>query len=154
MNNYFKAYDKDRTCQYLGEALDIQYFISNKGNFASHEGASYEAFFRGTDYKDSVAYVEDEAQDSGELFAWLDMTDYVSQLNGQNVFTTFNMAKLVKDFPLIDFLYVYDLAAGAYDFYVSEQGLHFTDAVGEAVLLPLDSNYDFYLDGLSVRFKV
>jgi hypothetical protein len=39
---FHKAFDKSRTCQYLGEDLAYEYFISNEGNFASHDGASFE----------------------------------------------------------------------------------------------------------------
>ena len=149
--SYYKVYDKNRECQYLGEPLKFQYFISNEGNFASHEGASYEAYFEPVNYKGFDAYVENEAPDSGEIFVWLDVEDYVTELDGQKVISVVNMMTLIKSYPLIDWFYVYDLAAGAYNFFADEAGINFVDALMNNVRLLKDDKYVFYVDGLSVR---
>jgi hypothetical protein len=153
MGNYHKAYSNERECQYLGDDLLYEYFISNNGNFASYEGANYEAYFEPAILNGEKAFVENEAPNSGEYFVWFSMTDYLSELNGQKVFTVSKMIELVKDYPLISFLYVYDLASGADAFSVSDEGLHFVDAVGEDVLLTKDSDFVFYIDGLSIKVK-
>jgi hypothetical protein len=149
--SYHKAYDKSRECQYLGEPLGLQYFISNEGNFASHEGASYEAYFEPVNYKGFDAYVENEAPDSGEVFVWLNMEEYVTDLDGQKVISIENMMTLVKQNPLIDWFYVYDLAAGASDFSADSTGLFFVDALDNPVFLSKNDKYVFYVDGLSVK---
>jgi hypothetical protein len=149
--SYFKAYDKSRECQYLGEPLKLQYFISNEGNFSSHEGASYEAYFEPVNYKGFDAYVENEAPDSGEIFVWLNMEDYVTDLDGEMVISVPNMMRLVMENPLIDFHYTYDLAAGAYNFFADMSGLNFIDALMNNVRLLKDDKYVFYVNGLSVR---
>jgi hypothetical protein len=148
---FHKAYDKSRTCQYLGEDLAYEYFISNEGNFASHDGASYEAYFNAVNYKGFKAFVEDEAKDSGEVFVWVGLEDYITMRDGMPVITLQSMMKLVRENPLLDFLYVYDLAAGATDFFADNKGLNFTDALGNRVRLLDTDNYDFYLDGLSIQ---
>jgi len=148
---FYKAYDKSRTCQYLGEDLAYEYFISNEGNFASYDGASYEAYFNAVNYKGFKAFVEDEAKDSGEVFVWVGLEDYITMRDGQPVITSQLMWKLVRENPLLDFLYVYDLAAGATDFFADGKGLSFVDALGNPVLLKDTDNYDFYLDGLSIQ---
>jgi|688.fasta_scaffold276539_1 hypothetical protein len=149
--SFHKAYDKKRECQYLGEDLDLEYFISNEGNFASHDGASYEAYFQPIEYRGFDAYVENEAPDSGEVFVWFSMTDYLTKEGGEDVITTKNMMRLVMDNPLIDFHYTYDLAAGAYNFFADMSGLNFIDALGNHVRLLEDDKYVFYINGLSVR---
>lgn len=149
--SYYKAYDKSRECQYLGEPLKLQYFISNEGNFASHEGASYEAYFEPVNYRGFDAFVENEAPDSGEVFVWFNIEDLGHDVNGQLVFSVADMMKMIMDNPLIDFLYVYDLAAGAYNFFADNAGINFIDALGNNVRLLKDDKYEFYLDGLSVR---
>jgi hypothetical protein len=149
--SFHKAYDKKRECQYLGEDLDLEYFISNEGNFASHDGASYEAYFQPIEYRGFDAYVENEAPDSGEVFVWFSMTDYITKEGGEDVITTRNMMRLVMDNPLIDFHYTYDLAAGAYNFFADMSGLNFIDALGNHVRLLEDDKYVFYINGLSVR---
>jgi hypothetical protein len=149
--SFHKAYDKKRECQYLGEELDLEYFISNEGNFASHDGASYEAYFQPIEYRGFDAYVENEAPDSGEVFVWFSMTDYITKEGGEDVITTKNMMRLVMDNPLIDFHYTYDLAAGAYNFFADMSGLNFIDALGNHVRLLEDDKYVFYINGLSVR---
>jgi hypothetical protein len=149
--SFHKAYDKKRECQYLGEDLDLEYFISNEGNFASHDGASYEAYFQPIEYRGFDAYVENEAPDSGEVFVWFSMTDYITKEGGEDVITTKNMMRLVMDNPLIDFHYTYDLAAGAYNFFADMSGLNFIDALGNHVRLLEDDKYVFYINGLSVR---
>jgi hypothetical protein len=149
--SFHKAYDKKRECQYLGENLDLEYFISNEGNFASHDGASYEAYFQPIEYRGFDAYVENEAPDSGEVFVWFSMTDYITKEGGEDVITTKNMMRLVMDNPLIDFHYTYDLAAGAYNFFADMSGLNFIDALGNHVRLLEDDKYVFYINGLSVR---
>lgn len=149
--SFHKAFDDSRTCQYLGEDLKYEYFISNDGNFASHDGASYEAYFQPVSYKGFKAFVESEAPDSGEFFVWFSMEDYISMRDGQAIITVKSMMQMVKDHPLLDFLYVYDLAAGATDFFADARGLDFTDALGNHVRLLDDSDYVFYVDGLSVK---
>jgi hypothetical protein len=149
--SFHKTYDKSRECQYLGEPLKLQYFISNEGNFASHEGASYEAYFEPIDYRGFDAFVESEAPDSGEVFVWVNIEDYTTDLDGQKIISVENMMKLIKENPLIDFFYVYDLAAGAYNFFADEAGMNFIDALGNNVRLLKDTNYEFYVDGLSLR---
>ena len=148
---FYKAFDDSRTCQYLGEDLLYEYFISNEGNFASHDGASYEACFLPVNYKGFKAFVENEAPDSGEVFVWVGLEDYLTGRDGQYIITLKSMIKLVRENPLLDFLYVYDLAAGATDFYTDDQGLHFTDALGNEVLLKEEDDYEFYVDGLSIQ---
>lgn len=148
---FHKAFDADRSCQYLGEDLGYEYFISNEGNFASYDGASYEAHFLPVSYKGFKAFVEDEAQDSGEFFVWVGLEDYLTSKNGQYIISIKSMMKLVKENPLLDFLYVYDLAAGATDFYADDKGLHFTDALNNEVLIKEDDDYEFYVDGLSLQ---
>ena len=71
--------------------------------------------------------------------------------DGMAVITVPSMMKLVRENPLLDFLYVYDLAAGATDFFADMKGLNFTDALGNRVRLIDTDNYDFYLDGLSIQ---
>ena len=149
--SFHKAYDKKRECQYLGEGLDLEYFISNEGNFASHDGASYEAYFQPIEYRGFDAFVENEAPDSGEVFVWFSMTDYITKEGGEDVITTKDMMRLVMDNPLIDFHYTYDLAAGAYNFFADMSGLNFIDALGNHVRLLEDDKYVFYINGLSVR---
>ena len=148
---FHKAFDADRSCQYLGEDLGYEYFISNEGNFASHDGASYEAYFEPVSYRGFKAFVENEAPDSGEFFVWFSMEDYITMKDGQAIITVKSMMKMVKDHPLLDFLYVYDLAAGATDFFADAAGLDFTDALNNHVRLMSDSDYVFYVDGLSVK---
>lgn len=150
--SFHKAVDLERSCQYIGEDIGYEYYISNEGNFASWEGATHEAFFQPVSYRGFDAYVEDEAPDSGEVFAWFSLENYIHVRHGQSILSIESMMKLVKDHPLIDFLYVYDLAAGATDFYADEEGLNFTDALGNPVRLLKDDNYEFYVDGLSVQF--
>jgi hypothetical protein len=149
--SFYKAHDKKRECQYLGEELDLEYFISNEGNFASHDGASYEAYFQPIEYRGFDAFVENEAPDSGEVFVWFSMTDYITKEGGEDVITTKDMMRLVMDNPLIDFHYTYDLAAGAYNFFADMSGLNFIDALGNHVRLLEDDKYVFYINGLSVR---
>jgi hypothetical protein len=149
--SYHKAYDKKRDCQYLGYPLEFEYFISNEGNFASHDGASFEAYFNAVNYRGFKAFVEDEAKDSGEIFVWVGLEDYITMRDGMSVITLPSMMKLVRENPLLDFLYVYDLAAGATDFFADNKGLNFTDALGNRVRLLDTDNYDFYLDGLSIQ---
>jgi hypothetical protein len=149
--SYHKAFDKSRTCQYLGEDLNYEYFISNEGNFASHDGASFEAYFNAVNYRGFKAFVEDEAKDSGEVFVWVGLEDYITMRDGMAVITVPSMMKLVRENPLLDFLYVYDLAAGAYNFFADMKGLNFIDALGNNVRLLDTDNYDFYLDGLSIQ---
>jgi hypothetical protein len=148
---FHKAHDKNRDCQYLGYPLEFEYFISNEGNFASHDGASYEAYFHPVNYKGFKAFVEDEAPDSGEVFVWVSLEDYITMRDGMAVITVPSMMKLVRENPLLDFLYVYDLAAGAYNFFADMKGLNFIDALGNNVRLLDTDNYDFYLDGLSIQ---
>lgn len=146
-----KAYDENRSCQYLGEDLKYEYFISNEGNFASHDGASYEAYFEPVNYRGFKAFVENEAPDSGEFFVWVGLEDYISMRDGMPIITLQSMMKLVRENPLLDFLYVYDLAAGATDFFADMKGLNFTDALGNHVRLLDTDTYDFYVDGLSIQ---
>ena len=148
---FYKAYDKERSCQYLGEDLAYEYFISNEGNFASHDGASFEAYFLPVNYKGFKAFVENEAPDSGEVFIWVGLEDYITMRDGQAIITLPSMMKLVRENPLLDFLYVYDLAAGATDFFADMKGLNFTDALDNRVRLIDTDNYEFYVDGLSIR---
>jgi hypothetical protein len=148
---YYKAYDADRSCQYLGENLSYEYFISNEGNFASHDGASYEAYFKPVNYRGFKAFVENEAPDSGEVFVWVGLEDYISMKDSQAIITIASMMKLVRENPLLDFLYVYDLAAGATDFFADSRGLNFVDALGNSVRLLDTDDYEFYVDGLSIR---
>jgi len=148
---FHKVLDLERYCQYIGVDLGYEYFISNEGNFASHDGASYEAHFLPVNYKGFKAFVENEAPDSGEVFVWVGLEDYLTGKDGQYFITLKSMIKLVKENPLLDFLYVYDLAAGATDFYTDDQGLHFTDALGNEVLLKEEDDYEFYVDGLSIQ---
>jgi hypothetical protein len=148
---YYKAYDKERQCQYLGEDLAYEYFISNEGNFASHDGASFEAYFLPINYKGFKAFVENEAPDSGEVFVWVSLEDYITMRDGQAIITLPSMMKLVRENPLLDFLYVYDLAAGATDFFADMKGLNFTDALDNRVRLIDTDDYEFYVDGLSIR---
>jgi hypothetical protein len=148
---YYKAYDADRSCQYLGEDLSYEYFISNKGNFASHDGASLEAYFLPINYKGFDAFVENEAPDSGEVFVWVGLEDYITMRDGQAIITLPSMMKLVRENPLLDFLYVYELAAGATDFFADMKGLNFKDALDNDVRLLDTDDYEFYLDGLSIR---
>jgi hypothetical protein len=150
--SFHKAFDKSRTCQYLGDELTYEYFISNEDNFASHEGASFEAYFEPVDYRGFDAFVENEAPDSGEVFVWFSMTDYITKVDSEDVITTKDMMRLVMDNPLIDFHYTYDLAAGAYNFFADMSGLNFIDALGNHVRLLEDDKYVFYINGLSVRF--
>ena len=149
--SYHKAYDKKRDCQYLGYPLEFEYFISNEGNFASHDGASFEAYFNAVNYRGFKAFVEDEAKNSGEIFVWVGLEDYITMRDGQAIITLPSMMKLVRENPLLDFLYVYDLAAGAIDFFADMKGLNFIDALGNNVRLLDTDNYDFYLDGLSIQ---
>ena len=148
---FYKAYDADRSCQYLGENLAYEYFISNEGNFASHDGASFEAYFLPVNYKGFKAFVENEAPDSGEVFVWVGLEDYITMRDGQAIITLPSMMKLVRENPLLDFLYVYDLAAGATDFFADMKGLNFTYALDNRVILIDTDNYEFYVDGLSIR---
>jgi len=148
---FHKAFDKSRTCQYLGEDLAYEYFISNEGNFASHDGASFEAYFNAVNYRGFKAFVEDEAKDSGEIFVWVGLEDYITMRDGQAIITLPSMMKLVRENPLLDFLYVYDLAAGATDFFADMKGLNFTDALDNRVRLIDTDDYEFYVDGLSIR---
>lgn len=149
---FHKAVDSKRSCQYIGEDIGYEYYISNEGNFASWEGATHEAFFQPVSYRGFDAYVEDEAPDSGEIFAWFSLENYIHVKDGQTVLSIESMMRLVQDHPLIDFLYVYDLAAGATDFFADAAGLNFTDALGNKVRLLKNDNYEFYVDGLSVQF--
>lgn len=148
---FYKAYDKNRSCQYLGEDLAYEYFISNEGNFAGYDGASHEAYFLPINYKGFKAFVENEAPDSGEVFVWVGLEDYITMRDGQAIITLPSMMKFVRENPLLDLLYVYDLAAGATDFFADMKGLNFTDALDNRVRLIDTDNYDFYIDGLSIK---
>jgi Ni/Fe-hydrogenase subunit HybB-like protein len=79
------------------------------------------------------------------------LEDYITMRDGMAVITLPSMMKLVRENPLLDFLYVYDLAAGAYNFFADMKGLNFIDALGNNVRLIDTDNYDFYLDGLSIQ---
>jgi hypothetical protein len=152
--SYHKAYDKKRECQYTGEKLELQYFISNEGNFASHEGASYEAFFEPVVFDGYEAYVEGEAPNSGEIFVWVNLEDYITKVEGhQKVLRLPDMINFVKMHPLIDIVYVYDLASGADSFRVSGNKLYFKDAKENEVELDIKDDYVFYVDGLSFKVK-
>jgi hypothetical protein len=151
--SFHKAVDLERSCQYIGEDIGYEYYISNEGNFASWDGATHEAFFEPVSYRGFDAYVEGEAPDSGEIFAWFSLENYIHMKDGQALLSLESMMKLVIDHPLIDFMYVYDLAAGATDFFADNGGLNFTDAKDIPVRLSLKHDkYDFYVDGLYVRF--
>jgi hypothetical protein len=151
--SFHKAVDLERSCQYIGEDIGYEYYISNEGNFASWDGATHEAFFQPVSYRGFDAYVEEEAPDSGEIFTWFSLENYIHMKDGQALLSLESMMKLVADHPLIDFMYVYDLAAGATDFFADNGGLNFTDAKDNRVRLNLKSDkYDFYVDGLYVRF--
>jgi hypothetical protein len=152
--SYHKAYDKKRECQYTAESLELQYFISNEGNFASHEGASYEAFFEPVIFDGYEAFVEGEAPNSGEIFVWVNLEDYITKVQGhQKVVRVPDMIKFVKAHPLVNIVYVYDLASGADKFTASENKLYFKDAFENEVELDIKDDYVFYVDGLSFKVK-
>jgi hypothetical protein len=152
--SYHKAYDKKRECQYTAESLELQYFISNEGNFASHEGASYEAFFEPVIFDGYEAFVEGEAPESGEIFVWVNLEDYITKVaSHQKVVRVPDMIDFVKAHPLVNIVYVYDLASGADSFRASGNKLYFKDAFENEVELDIKDDYVFYVDGLSFKVK-
>jgi len=155
MPNFYPAVDKNRKCQYTDESLDLKYFISNEGNFSSYEGAAYEAMFEEVDLNGESAYVEGEAPNSGEFFVYVNFENVVEKTrDGQLVLSVEGMIQFIRENPLLDLIYIYDLAAGAGNFSVNEDGdLAFEDALNETVRLDESSNYKFYLDGLRLRMK-
>lgn len=154
MGFYYASRDKERTCQYTGEDLGLSYFISNEGNFASNDGAFMEADFQPTEYRGHEVYVEGEAPNSGELFVYVDLEPYVSMKDNQEVIDLKSMVKFVKEHPLVDVMYMYDLASAAGDFRVNgKDNLVFVDGLDLVVELnPNKGNFLFYLDGLRLRF--
>lgn len=155
MPNFYPAIDKSRECQYTGEKLNLKYFISNEGNFASYEGAAYEAMFEEVDLNGESAYVEGEAPDSGEFFVYVNFENVIEKAtDGQWVLSVESMIQFIRENPLLDLIYIYDLASGADNFAVNEDGdLTFDDALNETVRLDESSNYKFYLDGLRLKMK-
>lgn len=154
MGFYYASRDKKRACQYTGEDLGLSYFISNEGNFASNDGAFMEADFQPTEYRGHEVYVEGEAPNSGELFVYVDLEPYVSMKDNQEVIDLKSMVKFVKEHPLVDVMYMYDLASAAGDFRVNgKDNLVFVDGLDLVVELnPNKGNFLFYLDGLRLRF--
>jgi hypothetical protein len=154
MGFYYASKDKARTCQYTGEDLVLEYWISNEGNFAGNDGAFMEADFQPIEYRGYEVFVEGEAPHSGELFAYVDLESFSTMKDGQEVLTLAAMIAFVKAHPLIDIMYMYDLASAAGDFRVNEKGnLTFVDGLTYAVELnPNKGNFLFYLDGLRLRF--
>lgn len=151
--SYYSAYDQDRECQYVGEPLSFQYYISNEGNFASTEGANYETFFEPVVYKGFDAWRDSEAaSDDKEVFVYVDLEYYVvKNEEGEFVISVQNMMDFIKEHPLIDVMYIYELASAADDFFADDRGLNFTDAQQNNVRLLNTDKYVFYVNGLRLR---
>jgi hypothetical protein len=150
-NKSVHAYDKSNRCIFTGENLEGDYYFSTKGNFAGWEGAVNEAKLEPISYKGFDAFKK-TAEDTDEVFVRVNLEDYITMRDGEVIITVASLMEFIKEHPLVEIIYIYDLASAADNFTISEKALHFDDATQTPESLGKDSDYAFYMGGL--LFKV